>query len=456
MSSDRIQYILPHDRMPTSWYNIAADLPFEQYPPLHPATLEPVRPEDLAPLFPQALIEQEMSSQRWIDIPGEVLDIYRLWRPTPLVRARRLEQALNTTARIYFKYEGTSPVGSHKPNTAIAQAYYNRKEGTTRLTTETGAGQWGSALALACSLFGLDCTVYMVRVSYDQKPHRRSLMGVYGASVIASPSDRTATGRSFLAQDPGTPGSLGMAISEAVEDAGGDPDARYSLGSVLNHVLLHQTVIGLEAKQQMELAGEKPDYVVGCFGGGSNFAGLTFPFMAGSEPRPRFIAVEPAACPSLTRGQYAYDYGDSGRVAPVVKMHTLGHGFVPSRIHAGGLRYHGAAPLMSGLYHGGHITARAVAQTPTFEAAVLFAQTEGILPAPESAHAVRVAIDLAEQARNDGQSPCILFGLSGHGHFDLAAYEAYLRGNLTDYDHPQREIESALAALPRIPGGGYV
>jgi len=457
------KYLLDEAQLPTAWYNIAADLPFQLDPPLHPRTLQPLGPQDLAPLFPMSLIEQEVSQERVVDIPGEVLDVYRLWRPTPLYRARRLEKALGTRARIYYKYEGTSPCGSHKPNTAVAQAYYNKREGVRRLTTETGAGQWGSALSMACAFFGMDCTVYMVRVSYDQKPYRRSLMQVYGAEVFPSPSTNTGAGRGILEQSPDSPGSLGIAISEAVEDAVGHEDARYSLGSVLNHVLLHQTIVGLEAQKQMELAEDAPDYIVGCFGGGSNFCGLALPFIgsglrAGAggngQKKPRVIAVEPAACPTLTRGPYAYDYGDTARMAPVVRMYTLGHGFVPAGIHAGGLRYHGAAPLASALLHHGLIEARALQQLGTFEAAIQFARSEGILPAPESAHAIRAAIDLALEADARGEEPAILFNLSGHGHFDLAAYEAFAAGRLQDHKHPQEAIERALSSLPAVGQGG--
>ncbi|MGE5486000.1 MAG: TrpB-like pyridoxal phosphate-dependent enzyme [Ignavibacteriales bacterium] len=458
MSEATVKFILSEKDLPTTWYNIVPDLPFPLMPPLHPATLQPLGPGDLAPLFPQAIIEQEMSAEPTIDIPGEVIDVYRLWRPSPLFRARRLEAALHTPARIYYKYEGVSPAGSHKPNTAIAQAYYNKREGTRRVATETGAGQWGTALAMACSFFGLECSVYMVRVSYDQKPYRRSLMQVYGADVTPSPSPKTAAGRSILETSPDSPGSLGIAISEAVEDAVTHDDTKYSLGSVLNHVLLHQTVIGLEARRQMDLAGDRPDYVVACCGGGSNFGGLAFPFIgeslrakrAGGRGGPRVIAVEPAACPTLTRGVYAYDYGDTAKVAPVAMMYTLGHGFVPAGIHAGGLRYHGESPLVSALFHHGLIEARAVKQLPTFEAAVLFARSEGILPAPESAHAIRAAVDLAVEARETGREAAILFGLSGHGHFDLAAYQAFASGVLEDYEHPQAEIERAMADLPAV------
>ncbi|MDQ7793100.1 MAG: TrpB-like pyridoxal phosphate-dependent enzyme [bacterium] len=448
-----IKYLLAENEIPTAWYNLAADLPFRPNPPLHPRTLEPLGPDDLATLFPPSLIEQEMTSRRFVDIPGEVLDVYRLWRPTPLVRARRLERALPTRARIYYKYEGVSPAGSHKPNTAVAQAHYNHRDGTRRLTTETGAGQWGSALALACSFFGLECTVYMVRISYEQKPYRKAFMRVHGADVTPSPSSRTACGRAILEDQPDSPGSLGIAISEAVEDAAGDPRACYSLGSVLNHVLLHQTVIGLETRRQLEMAGERPDAVVGCFGGGSNFAGLAFPLLSLDGTGPQVIAAEPAACPTLTRGVYAYDYGDAAGIAPVAHMFTLGHSFVPPRIHAGGLRYHGAAPLASALLHHGLISARAVGQLDAFAAASLFARTEGILPAPESAHAIQVVVELAREAEREKTEPCIVFGLSGHGHFDMGAYEAYLDGLLEDYQHPREEIERALAQLPQVAGG---
>ena len=457
MSKD-VKYLLPESEMPTAWYNIAADLPVAPEPPLNPQTHRPLGPEDLAPIFPPSLIEQEMSQERYIDIPGEILDVYRLWRPSPLMRARRLEKHLNTSARIYYKYEGVSPAGSHKPNTAVAQAYYNKQDGTRRLTTETGAGQWGSALSFACPLFDLLCTVYMVRVSYDQKPYRRSLMQVYGGQVFASPSSETAAGRAVLERTPDSPGSLGIAISEAVEDAAGSPDACYALGSVLNHVLMHQSVIGLEAQAQMRMAGDDVDYVVGCCGGGSNFAGLAFPFLGEAfrtnTQRTQFIAVEPAACPTLTRGIYGYDFGDSAGMTPLMKMHTLGHDFVPAGIHAGGLRYHGEAPMLSLLTHHGYIQPRTVDQLATFDAAIRFARTEGILPAPESAHAIRAAIDLAEEAREKGTAPSILFCLSGHGHFDLAAYEAYLGGQLADYEYPEEQILAALKTLPEIPSGG--
>lgn len=456
-TDDTVKYLLRESDIPSTWYNIVPDLPFELAPPLHPGTLQPLGPADLAPLFPEALIEQEMTAAPVVDIPGPVLDGYRSYRPAPLFRARRLEQALGTGARIYYKYEGLSPVGSHKANTAIAQAYYNKREGVRRLATETGAGQWGSALAMACAAFDLECAVYMVRVSYEQKPYRKSLMRVFGADVCASPSERTASGRAIRESQPDSPGSLGIAISEAVEDAATREDTKYSLGSVLNHVLLHQTVIGLETQLQMEMAGDRPDVIVGCVGGGSNFAGLAFPFLkpaltAGmpGAAGPRVIAVEPTACPTLTRGIYSYDYGDTACLAPVALMYTLGHGFVPAGIHAGGLRYHGAAPIVSGLVKHGFVEARAVSQIPVFESAVLFARAEGILPAPEAAHAVRVAVDLALEAKEHGTSPVILFGLSGHGLFDLAAYESYFAGSLQDYEHPQAEIERALGQLPKV------
>ncbi len=447
------KFLLSEDQIPTAWINVLPYLRQPMAPPINPATLQPLTPAELEPIFPRALIEQEFSPQAEIDIPGEVLDIYRLWRPTPLYRARRLEQALQTPAHIYYKYEGVSPAGSHKPNTAVAQAYYNKREGIRRLATETGAGQWGSALALACRMFGLDCTVYMVRVSYDQKPYRRMIMQTWGAEVFPSPSDRTNSGRAVLAASPDSPGSLGIAISEAVEDAATHSDTNYSLGSVLNHVLLHQTVIGLEARRQMALAGEEPDVVIGCFGGGSNFGGLALPWIPDKlnhRSGVRLLAVEPAACPSLTRGVFAYDFGDTSKLTPLLKMYTLGHDFVPAGIHAGGLRYHGASPLASHLLAQGLIEARAYPQLTVFEAAVQFARTEGILPAPESAHAIRAALDEALEARRLGLPRVILFSLSGHGHFDLSAYENYLAGKLVDYAHPEHEIARAMAALPKV------
>ena len=449
---DKAKYVLKDEQMPTVWVNVLPSLPVAMEPPLNPATLQPLTPQDLQPIFPMVLIEQEFSPQPVIDIPGEVIDIYRLWRPTPLYRAHRLEAALQTPAHIYYKYEGTSPAGSHKPNTSVPQAYYNKVAGTRRLATETGAGQWGSALALACRLFGLECTVYMVKVSYQQKPYRRSMMNTWGAEVYASPSEHTQSGRAVLAAHPDSPGSLGIAISEAVEDAATHADTNYSLGSVLNHVLLHQTVIGQECKLQMELAGEYPDVVIGCFGGGSNFGGLALPFALDKlrGQAVRLMAVEPSACPTLTKGLFAYDFGDTAKLTPLVKMFTLGHGFVPAGIHAGGLRYHGAAPLMSHLLKLGLLEARAYPQTPVFDAAVQFARTEAIVPAPESAHAIRAAIDEALAAREEGRPRVILFGLSGHGHFDMSAFDSYFAGKLVDYEHPEEEIARAIEELPKV------
>ncbi len=448
-----IKYLLAEERMPTSWYNIAADLPTPPPPVLHPGTGQPVGPDDLAPLFPMALILQEVSTERNIEIPEEVQAIYRQWRPTPLFRARRLERALDTPAKIYYKYEGVSPVGSHKPNTAVAQAYYNKQEGVKRLITETGAGQWGSALAMAGGFFGLEVLVYMVKISYNQKPYRRALMEAFGARVIASPSDTTNAGRMILAEHPDSTGSLGIAISEAVEVAAQDPQAKYALGSVLNHVLLHQTVVGQEAMAQLEMAGDYPDIIVGCTGGGSNFAGIAFPFIGAKlrgERDVRVIAVEPAACPSLTRGKYAYDFGDTAKMTPLVKMHTLGHNFVPEGIHAGGLRYHGMAPLVSHLLELSQIEARAEPQLRCFEAGVQFARAEGIVPAPEATHAVRTAIDEALVCRERGESKVILFNLCGHGHFDMQAYMDYMAGKLRDYEYSKEEVAMALAGLPSV------
>jgi tryptophan synthase beta chain len=450
------KFVLDESRIPRAWYNIAADLPVAPAPYLHPGTLGPIGPDDLAPLFPMALIGQEVSAERDIEIPEPVRDAYRLYRPSPLYRAHRLERALDTPAHIYYKYEGVSPAGSHKPNTAIPQAFYNKEQGVTRLATETGAGQWGSALAFAGALFGLEVKVYMVRASYDQKPYRRILMETYGAEVVASPSPDTTYGRSVLAETPDSPGSLGIAISEAVEDAAGRDDTKYALGSVLNHVLLHQTVIGQEALEQMAMAGESPDIVIGCTGGGSNFAGLTFPFLGRNfreGANHRIIAVEPEAAPSLTRGVYAYDFGDTAKLAPIAKMHTLGHDFIPEPIHAGGLRYHGMSPLVSLLKEHGYIEARSVHQRATFEAGVRFARAEGILPAPEPTHAIRVAIDEALTAREAGEATVILFNLCGHGHFDLSAYERYLTGQLEDFEYPRERVEAALEKLPAIPVG---
>lgn len=449
--SEFTKFLLNDDQIPSTWVNVLPLLKEPLDPPLDPQTRKPIGPEALQAIFPMSLIEQEFSPKPCIDIPGPVMDIYRLWRPSPLYRARRLEKALNTPAHIYFKYEGTSPAGSHKPNTAIAQAYYNKEAGIRRLATETGAGQWGSALALACRMFGLECTVYMVKVSYEQKPYRRMVMNTWGATVFASPSAETNSGRAVLAAHPDSPGSLGIAISEAVEDAATHSDTNYSLGSVLNHVMLHQTVIGQEAREQMKLAGEEPDVVIGCFGGGSNFGGLALPYVPDvlKGNGPRLMAVEPAACPSLTRGRYAYDYGDTAKLTPLLKMFTLGHDFVPPGIHAGGLRYHGASPLLSNLVRHGYIEARAYTQKPVFEAAVEFARVEGILPAPESAHAIRAAFDEAIAAREAGRPRTVLFCLSGHGHFDLASYDAYLSGKLQDYEHPGADIAEAMEALPK-------
>ncbi|MGY4707219.1 TrpB-like pyridoxal phosphate-dependent enzyme [Candidatus Bipolaricaulota sp. J31] len=424
---------LPQEELPRRWYNVLADLGGPLPPPLDPRTKEPLDPTALKALFAEECVAQEISTDRFIEIPNEVLEVYRLWRPTPLFRAVNLERALDTPARIYCKYEGTSPTGSHKPNTAVAQAYYNRLEGTQRLTTETGAGQWGSALSFACHVFGLDCTVYMVRISYEQKPYRRVMMQIYEAEVIPSPSNRTEAGRRILAEDPHSTGSLGIAISEAIETALNDPGTKYSLGSVLNHVLLHQTVVGEEALLQLEMAGDYPDVVVGCVGGGSNFAGLMLPFLRDAKSRGRkveFVAAEPVACPTITRGEIRYDYGDTAEMTPLLRMHTLGHEFVPPPIHAGGLRYHGVAPIVTKLVEEGIVRAVALDQVHVFEGAVLFAQTEGIVPAPESAHAVRAAIDIARDCRERGEERVILIGLSGHGHFDMSAYADYLAGKL--------------------------
>lgn len=445
---------LSETELPQDWYNIQPDLPRPLPPYLHPATGQPLKPDDLAPIFPRGLIAQEVSQERTIPIPDEVLRLYRLWRPTPLHRARFLERALKTPARIYYKNESVSPPGSHKPNTAVAQAYYNKVEGVRRLATETGAGQWGSALAFACNLIGLECTVYMVKVSYYQKPYRRSLMHIWGSEVFPSPTDRTNAGRAILAEAPQTSGSLGMAISEAVEDAATHEDTKYSLGSVLNHVMLHQTVVGLETQKQLALAEEVPDILIGCVGGGSNFAGFCFPFvpekLQGRDLR--IIAVEPTACPTLTRGLYTYDFGDTARLTPLIMMYTLGHSFVPPGIHAGGLRYHGDAPLLCLLVHEKVIEARAYAQNPVFEAARLFAKTEGIIPAPETAHAIKAAVDEAVRCREANDPKCIVFNFSGHGHFDLAAYDTFLEGKLEDLEYSEEVLTKALSTLPRVPG----
>ena len=445
------KFLLDERSLPESWYNVVPDLPFELAPPLNPATREPVGPEAFAEIFPEEIIRQEVTAEPFVPIPEEVREIYALWRPTPLFRARRLEKALDTPARIYYKYEGGSPTGSHKPNTAVPQAYYNKQEGVARLTTETGAGQWGSSLAFACRQMGLDCTVYMVRVSHEQKPYRRIMMETYGATVHASPTDLTQAGRNILEEDPDSPGSLGIAISEAVEDAATNEDAKYSLGSVLNHVLLHQTIIGQECLKQMEMTGEYPDVVVGCVGGGSNFGGFALPFIRENlegDKGTRILAVEPASCPTLTKGRFVYDFGDTAGTTPMMKMYTLGHSFVPPGIHAGGLRYHGDSPIVSALVDEGLVEARAYAQNPTFEAGVLFARAEGIVPAPEVTHAIRATVDLSLEARGAGEEKIILFNLCGHGHFDLSAYEQYLAGDLPDIEHSEEEIERAVARIP--------
>jgi tryptophan synthase beta chain len=446
------KYLLREDQLPRHWYNILADLESPPAPVLHPQTKQPVTPQDLAPLFPMAIIEQEMSTRREVPIPDEVRSALLLWRPSPLHRAERLERAIGTHSHIYYKYEGVSPAGSHKPNTAVPQAYYNAKEGVKRLATETGAGQWGSSLAFAGQLFGLEVTVYMVRISYEQKPYRRSMMQTWGAKVFASPTDLTNAGRSILAKDPRSNGSLGIAISEAVEDAATHDDTKYSLGSVLNHVCMHQTVIGLEAQEQMKLAGEYPDVVIACHGGGSNFSGIALPFARDkiNGRQVRLLAAEPSSCPSLTKGVYAFDYGDTVGMTPIVKMHTLGHDFMPPGIHAGGLRYHGAAPLVSRLLEDGLIEAVAYPQRACFEAAVTFARTEGIIPAPESSHAIRAAVDEAKKADEEGKTRVILFNLSGHGHFDLAAYDQYFAGRLEDFEYPREAVERSMANLPQV------
>ena len=447
------KYTLSEDRIPKHWYNIQADLPEPMAPVLHPGTGQPVGPEDLAPLFPMACIIQEVTQEREVEIPDPVREVYKLWRPAPLYRARRLEQALDTPAKIYYKYEGVSPSGSHKPNTAVAQAFFNKEEGVKKISTETGAGQWGSSLAFACNLFDLELQVYMVKVSYNQKPYRRALMETYGAKCYASPSDRTQSGQAILAEHPDSPGSLGIAISEAVEVAATNDDTKYALGSVLNHVLLHQTIIGMEAMEQMEMAGDDPDIVIGCAGGGSNFAGLAFPFlgaqMRGGKKR-QIIAVEPAACPTLTCGKFAYDFGDTAHLTPLVKMHTLGSTFVPSGIHAGGLRYHGMSPIVSHLVDLGLVDPVAYHQNGCFEAGLTFARAEGIVPAPESTHAVKSAVDQALKCKEEGTSKTILFNLSGHGHFDMQAYTDYLAGILKDEDYDHGALDTAISELPEV------
>jgi tryptophan synthase beta chain len=452
---ERTQFILNEKDMPTSWYNILPDLPEPLPPVLHPGTGNPVTPDDLAPLFPMGLIMQEFSPEHYIEIPEEVQEIYRTWRPTILHRAHRLEKALDTPAKIFYKYEGTSQAGSHKPNTAVAQAYYNKKEGIKRIASETGAGQWGSSLAFSCALFGLELKVYMVKISYNQKPYRRIMMETWGANCVPSPSSDTKAGRDMLAKDPDCPGSLGLAISEAVEDAATREDTHYSLGSVLNHVLLHQTIIGQEAMKQMEMANVYPDIIVGCIGGGSNFAGMFLPFIKdkieGRKPDLRIINVEPTSCPTLTKGLYAYDFGDVVGMTPLLKMHTLGHEFIPPAVHAGGLRYHGMAPIICHLHKLGLVEARAVPQVATFEAGVTFARTEGIISAPETNHAIRATSDEALKCKETGESKTILLAHSGHGHFDMAAYESYLSGKLTDYEYPEEKVKKALASLPEVP-----
>jgi tryptophan synthase beta chain len=445
------KFLLDDKSLPESWYNVVPDLPFGLAPPLNPATRQPVGPEAFAQIFPEEIIRQEVTTDSYVPIPEEVREIYTLWRPTPLLRARRLEKVLDTPAHIYYKYEGGSPTGSHKPNTAVPQAFYNKQEDVRRLTTETGAGQWGSSLAFACRQMGLECTVYMVRVSHEQKPYRRIMMETYGATVHASPTDLTQAGRNILQEDAHSPGSLGIAISEAIEDAATHENAKYSLGSVLNHVLLHQTVIGQEAIEQMQMADEYPDVVVGCVGGGSNFGGIALPFLrenlkGGRDTR--ILAVEPSSCPTLTKGRYVYDFGDTAGTTPMMKMYTLGHTFVPSGIHAGGLRYHGDSPIVSALVAEGLVEARAYAQNPTFEAGVTFARAEGIVPAPEVTHAIKATVDLALEAREAGEEKVILFNLCGHGHFDLGAYEAHLAGRLLDLEYSEEEIDRAVARIP--------
>jgi tryptophan synthase beta chain len=451
---DNTKIILQENDLPKKWYNVVADLPSPMDPPLNPQTLKPLAPQDMTPIFPMEIIKQEASSERYIPIPEEVREIYRLYRPTPMFRARRLEKKLKTPAKIYNKYEGVSPAGSHKPNTAIPQAYYNAEAGKARLATETGAGQWGSALAFATALFDLKCTVYMVKSSYAQKPYRRMLMETWGAECFPSPTTKTNAGRMILKEHPDTTGSLGIAISEAVEDAATHDDTSYAIGSVLNHVVLHQTINGLEAKKQFELIDEYPDYIFGCFGGGSNFAGISMPFMqdklSGKKPDMEIVACEPQACPSLTKGVYAYDYGDTAKLAPVVKMYTLGHDFVPAPIHAGGLRYHGGSPIVCKLYHDGYLKARAIYQNDAFEAAELFARTEGLVLAPETAHCVKPAIDQALECKKTGEEKIILFNASGHGNFDMAAYDQYHEGKLPDYEYPAELVKQSLANLPKV------
>lgn len=450
---DSVKIFLNESEMPRHWYNIQADLPVPMPPVIHPGTHQPIGPEDLAPLFPMGLIAQEVSQERYIEIPDEIQDIYKIWRPTPLVRARNWEKALGTPAKIYYKWEGVSPAGSHKANTSIAQAWYNKEEGVKRITTETGAGQWGSALSLACNFFDIECKVYMVRVSYDQKPYRRLMMQSWGGHCIASPSDQTNAGRAILAKDPDTPGSLGIAISEAVEEAASREDTKYSLGSVLNHVMLHQSIIGLESLKQFEMAGDYPDVIIGCAGGGSNFAGFSFPFVRDKivdGKKTKIIAVEPKACPTLTKGLYKYDFGDTACTTPLIRMHTLGHTFIPAPLHAGGLRYHGMAPSVSHLYEQGLIEARAYHQRECFDASIGFARAEGHLVAPETSHAVKTALDEALACKESGEAKVIAFNASGHGHFDMGSYEKYFADELVDYDYPEEKIQEALAQLPPL------
>jgi tryptophan synthase beta chain len=455
--AEPVQFNLKTEDIPTAWYNIMPAIVgagMQPLPPLHPGTKEPVTPDLLAPLFPEALIMQEVSTDQWIDIPGPVLDVYRLWRPTPLYRARRLEKALQTPAHIYFKYEGTSPAGSHKPNTAVAQAYYSKEEGIRQISTETGAGQWGSALAMATKFFDMECLVFMVKASYEQKPYRRIFMETFGAEVRPSPSSTTEAGKKILEQDPDSTGSLGIAISEAIEVAAQNPDIKYSLGSVLNHVLLHQTVIGLETQKQMEMTGDQPDVIIGCVGGGSNYSGFCYPFMGdrlAGKSQARFVACEPAACPTLTKGSWAYDFGDTGQMTPLLPMYTLGHTFVPAPVHAGGLRYHGDAPSLSLLVHAGHMEARAFSQNEVFDAATQFAHTQGFIAGPEPAHAIRAVIDEAVEAREAGEERVILFNLSGHGFFDMQAYDDYMNGRLPEVEYRDEQLEKGLASVPDVP-----